>query len=356
MRFLLILFILATTLFSQEIIDISVKGISNEKKDGAQKDRLEAILDAKRQACEKVGLKIESKTTVENFQIVYDFIESEAETVLMPGFLLVDIGYVEDGTYQVVLSGKIQVVEEEEKISIKELRYAKSLKDRGKHSQCEAILKKYIDGKEEDISDELKEEAFYHFIKWGYSFKVEEDYYKFESYYPESKHLTELEKFAKFTPEPVYTHSVTYNPTAKEWIEKEYIHKKDTFNKQIEVARDTIIFKDFRQNEKSLILKYTLFSTNEKEPPLTAYELIINYYSGNIKIISPAEVTTKDMIEVDNRFKVFYRGGSPTFQHSASGGWFDNFKLKYFQIKGNTPVGDGPFTQKMEFKVYQKSF
>lgn len=93
---------------AEEIIDISVKGISDNKKDGAQKDRMEAIMDAKRQACEKAGLTISSKTTVQNFQTVFDYVESRASAVLLPGFQVIDIGYMDDGTYSVVLVGKIK--------------------------------------------------------------------------------------------------------------------------------------------------------------------------------------------------------------------------------------------------------
>jgi hypothetical protein len=104
---LLFAFIAAPS-FSQEVIDISVKGISDNVKDGPQKDRMEAIMDAKRQACEKAGLTISSKTTVKNFQTVFDFVESQAEAVLLPGFQIVDVGYMQDGTYSVVLIGKIK--------------------------------------------------------------------------------------------------------------------------------------------------------------------------------------------------------------------------------------------------------
>jgi hypothetical protein len=92
----------------EEIIDISVKGISDSRKDGAQKDRMEAVLDAKRQACEKAGITISSKTTVENFKLVFDYVESQAKAVLMPGFQVIDVGYMEDGTYSVVLVGKLK--------------------------------------------------------------------------------------------------------------------------------------------------------------------------------------------------------------------------------------------------------
>lgn len=107
--FVLMIFILYSgALSAQDVIDVVVKGISDNSRDGAQKDRLEAIMDAKRQACEKAGLKIEATTTVENFQTVYDYIESQAAAVLLPGFQVIDNGYNEDGTYTVVLVGKIR--------------------------------------------------------------------------------------------------------------------------------------------------------------------------------------------------------------------------------------------------------
>jgi len=59
-------------------------------------------MDAKRQACEKAGLQIKSKTTVENFQTVFDHVESESEAVLLPGFQIIDIGYVALVTYSLL--------------------------------------------------------------------------------------------------------------------------------------------------------------------------------------------------------------------------------------------------------------
>ncbi len=105
-----VLILLTSGLMAQEIIDVGVRGISDAQRDGAQKDRLEAILDAKRQACERAGIKIESKTTVENFQAVYDYVEAQAEAVLLPGFQIIDNGYGEDGTYSVVLVGRVKTV------------------------------------------------------------------------------------------------------------------------------------------------------------------------------------------------------------------------------------------------------
>ena len=83
MKRLLIVFqtVAVVVLGAQDIIDVGVRGVSDASRDGIQKDRLEAILDAKRQACEQAGLRIESNTTVENFQAVYDRIETQAAAI-----------------------------------------------------------------------------------------------------------------------------------------------------------------------------------------------------------------------------------------------------------------------------------
>ena len=87
MRTLIFLLFLTVSVLAQEIIDISVKGISNKQNDGAQQDRLEAIMDAKRQACEKAGMTIESKTKVENFEVVFDTIAVENAETEIPSIM-----------------------------------------------------------------------------------------------------------------------------------------------------------------------------------------------------------------------------------------------------------------------------
>jgi hypothetical protein len=137
----------------EEIIDISVKGISDSHKDGAQKDRMEAILDAKRQACEKAGIAISSKTTVENFKLVFDYVESQAKAVLMPGFQVIDVGYMEDGTYSVVLVGKLK----------------KSDAQSGERAQFTFLL--WLTDKGKDLPD--KTAAVDKLYQWFTSFKCE---------------------------------------------------------------------------------------------------------------------------------------------------------------------------------------
>ncbi len=351
MKTLAMMLLMSVAVFGQNVIDITVKGISDLQNNGAQQDRLEAILDAKRQACEKAGLTIESLTRVENFQTVFDLVETKAATVLLPGFQVVEIGYVQDGTFQVVLSGKIKILEEEENISSKEMRYAKSLNDRGKHSECEAILKKYIDSEDIEMSEELKEESFYYFIKWGYAWNIEESSHKFAAFYPESKYLSSLQSFAAFAGKPLFTRDQTYASGTGDWQPTELQHNEITFTRKIPLAADTIIFTNFKEQPRSLLVNLNLYSEEGKEPR-TAYRLVIAYYGGDITTPHPEE----GVKVIEDRVSVFRSGSSPTFQHSSSGTGFADFQLKGFQMKGDVPVGKGPFEQNLRFEVYQRSF
>lgn len=92
-----------------ENIKVNIKGYSDGENSGIQKDRKEAILDAKRQAIERAGVNIESTTTVKNFVTFEDFIESKSKGIILPGYEIVEIGYNADNTvYEVALVGEIQ--------------------------------------------------------------------------------------------------------------------------------------------------------------------------------------------------------------------------------------------------------
>ncbi len=106
-RFLLLVILFNTNLFSQEILDISIHGISDGIINSKQRDRDEAILDAKIKAIERSGLTIQTHTVIEDFKLKKDFIESKAKAYLMPGYNILDIGYGEDKLYHVVLVGKL---------------------------------------------------------------------------------------------------------------------------------------------------------------------------------------------------------------------------------------------------------
>jgi hypothetical protein len=92
-----------------ETIDVQIKGIDDGIKTTKGQDYKEAVLFAKREAIERAGVKIKALTTVQDLVINSDYIESKAEGVLLPGYNILDIGYTEDGTYQVVLVGKTAV-------------------------------------------------------------------------------------------------------------------------------------------------------------------------------------------------------------------------------------------------------
>ena len=76
-----------------EIIDAQIKGVDDGIKTSKQQDYKEAVLFAKREAIERAGVRIKSITTVKDYVLNSDYIESKAEAVLLPGYNIVDIGY-----------------------------------------------------------------------------------------------------------------------------------------------------------------------------------------------------------------------------------------------------------------------
>ena len=107
-----LLVVLTPTLAIPATIDVSIKGVDDGVKTTRQQDHKEAVMNAKLQAIERAGVEIQSITQVVNFQTKFDIVESKAKAVLLPGFQVVDIGYLQDGTYQIVLIGKVKRIEE----------------------------------------------------------------------------------------------------------------------------------------------------------------------------------------------------------------------------------------------------
>jgi len=106
---LVILVVLVSpTLVFCEDIEVLIKGIDDGKRTTKQQDYQEALMNAKLQAIERAGVEITSITKIENFQLKSDTIESRAKSVLLPGFQVMDIGYQADGTYLVILTGKVR--------------------------------------------------------------------------------------------------------------------------------------------------------------------------------------------------------------------------------------------------------
>jgi len=90
-----------------EIIPISATGFDDGIKTNKRKDRNEAEINAMQKAVEQAGVKIQSETLVHNGILEYQYIFSKVKSMLLPGYKIHDMGYDENGTYQVVLIGKV---------------------------------------------------------------------------------------------------------------------------------------------------------------------------------------------------------------------------------------------------------
>lgn len=147
---LVLVFLLFPGLAFAEVISVTIKGVDDGVKTSKQQDYNEALMNAKIQAIERAGVEIESITKIVNFQLKFQTVESKAKAVLMPGFDVVDIGYVGDGTYQVVLVGKVVVGD----TNVQELENAKI------RLEVERLRREHIRSKEEEErqkSDALKD-------------------------------------------------------------------------------------------------------------------------------------------------------------------------------------------------------
>jgi hypothetical protein len=106
---LALFFVTMPPLAYSDTIDVLIKGVDDGVKTNKQQDYKEAVMNAKLLAIERAGVEISSITRVTNFKLKYDMVESRANAVLLPGFQIMDIGYQTDGTYQVVLSGRVGI-------------------------------------------------------------------------------------------------------------------------------------------------------------------------------------------------------------------------------------------------------
>lgn len=170
-----------------ETIDVHIKGVDDGVKTTKQQDYKEAVLFAKREAIERAGVKVMSLTTAKDFIVHSDYIESQAEAVLLPGYNVIDIGYQQDSTYLVILIGKVQTASE--RIESKELRYTKSLIERGEKSKAKEIINNIItNSKESDVAAE----AIYLQVLWRLSPNDIESFERLKAYYPNSKYVNRL--------------------------------------------------------------------------------------------------------------------------------------------------------------------
>ena len=106
--FVIISFLILPYTAVADTIDVEIMGIDDGIENSRQQDFKEAVLFAKREAIERAGVKIKSKSMIKDYVVYEDYIESEAEAVLLPGYKIVDVGYSADGVYRVVLIGKVR--------------------------------------------------------------------------------------------------------------------------------------------------------------------------------------------------------------------------------------------------------
>ena len=103
-----VLLLIPCAIASAEVIDVEIKGVDDGVRTTRQQDYIEALVNAKLQAIELAGVEIESITRVVDLQVQFQLVEQRSNGVLLPGFRVIDIGYVADGTYQIVLIGKVR--------------------------------------------------------------------------------------------------------------------------------------------------------------------------------------------------------------------------------------------------------
>jgi len=181
-------------------IDVSIKGVDDGIKTNKQGDYKEALMNAKQQVIEKVGeniksITIKSITQIKDGKLKYDMIESMAKAVLLPGFQVMDMGYQGDGTYQLVLSGKVRVGKKPVKIIPQRmlLRYAKFLVKEKNIVQARKVIEEVLKTGKDDNG---LAEALYYKAIWGFR-DWHEIYLTLITYYPNSKYVALLSSHIK---------------------------------------------------------------------------------------------------------------------------------------------------------------
>jgi len=98
-------------------MDVMIKGVDDGVKTNKKQDYNEAVMNAKLQALERAGVATQFVDQAVHFQIRFDLVETKAKAVLVPGFQIMDIGYLADGAYQVVLVGQVKTAPDKTLIS-----------------------------------------------------------------------------------------------------------------------------------------------------------------------------------------------------------------------------------------------
>ena len=198
------------SVFAQEMIEVTVRGMSDGVKNSKQQDRDEAILDAKLKAIERAGVSIEAVTTMEDFKLKKDWVESKAQAVILPGFQILDIGYGADGLYHVVLTGKVS--HEGETVGDTEgdrkFRMAKLLLEEDKPKALE-IMEDVVDNYGDCSSAD--DALYYLIIESSYNTNLmKERLIKLKVYYPDSQYISQAEKYVEKEEERKFIESLGF--------------------------------------------------------------------------------------------------------------------------------------------------
>lgn len=92
----------------EDLVEFKVIGYSFGKKKNLKDDYNEALVDAKTKAIERAGIKVDSITKVENFEVKSDMIEAQSKGTIEPGYEIIEVGYDESGVYKILMIGKVR--------------------------------------------------------------------------------------------------------------------------------------------------------------------------------------------------------------------------------------------------------
>jgi formylglycine-generating enzyme required for sulfatase activity len=189
---IIMLLLLFSCVLAQETIDVSVQGISDGNRDSQQRDRDEAILDAKLKAIERAGVSIQAVTVMEDFKLKSDWVESKATGILLPGFQIIDVGYGEDGLYHVVLTGKVSKSGEETGDTEGDKRYRMAILLYNTNKNRAMDLFEEVANNYPNCSS--TDDAIYKLIENSTSWQKTSEYFvKLKAYYPDSPFLVNAE-------------------------------------------------------------------------------------------------------------------------------------------------------------------
>jgi hypothetical protein len=92
----------------EDLVEFKVIGYSFGKKKNLKDDYNEALVDAKIKAIERAGIKVDSITKVENFEVKSDMVEARSKGTVEPGYEIIEVGYDESGVYKILMIGKVR--------------------------------------------------------------------------------------------------------------------------------------------------------------------------------------------------------------------------------------------------------